>query len=467
MGVSISGWQLARAVSERGQLGVVSGTALDCVLARRLQDGDPGGHVRRALKAFPDSDMADRILKRYFLEGGKDPDKSYRSIPLQSPKFARTSVELLILSNFVEVWLAREGHSGIVGVNYLEKIQLAHLPSIYGAMLAGVDYVLMGAGIPLKIPGILDLFVNHEPATYPLPVTDGDRTENFIMNFDPGKFLQVPSEPLKRPEFLPIISSNVLALTLSRKANGSVNGFIVEGPTAGGHNAPPRGAMELDESGEPIYGKRDEVNLEKLGEIGLPFWVAGGSASPEKLREVLDQGGAGIQVGSAFALCEESGMEVGIRKKLLDMVMKGVARVFTDPVASPTGFPFKVAQLGETLSDPDVYRKRTRCCDLGYLREAYRRPDGEIGYRCPSEPVADFLKKGGGEKATEGRKCICNSLASTAGFSQVRKDGEKENPIVTCGSELSEVLRFISPGRVSYNVADVLDQLLGKPAVAF
>ncbi|MGD8321328.1 MAG: hypothetical protein PVJ02_12765, partial [Gemmatimonadota bacterium] len=29
MGVGISGWRLARAVSSRGQLGVVSGTALD------------------------------------------------------------------------------------------------------------------------------------------------------------------------------------------------------------------------------------------------------------------------------------------------------------------------------------------------------------------------------------------------------------------------------------------------------
>ncbi|MDG4862734.1 hypothetical protein P8605_31820, partial [Streptomyces sp. T-3] len=45
MGVGVSGWQLARAVSRTGQLGVVSGTALDAVLARRLQLGDPGGDV--------------------------------------------------------------------------------------------------------------------------------------------------------------------------------------------------------------------------------------------------------------------------------------------------------------------------------------------------------------------------------------------------------------------------------------
>ena len=53
MGVGISNWRLASAVSRLGQLGVVSGTALDQVLARRLQDGDPGGHVRRSLARFP------------------------------------------------------------------------------------------------------------------------------------------------------------------------------------------------------------------------------------------------------------------------------------------------------------------------------------------------------------------------------------------------------------------------------
>lgn len=37
MGIGVSAWTLARAVSRLGQLGVVSGTALEAVLARRLQ----------------------------------------------------------------------------------------------------------------------------------------------------------------------------------------------------------------------------------------------------------------------------------------------------------------------------------------------------------------------------------------------------------------------------------------------
>ena len=53
MGVGVSNWRLAQAVSRAGQLGLVSGTALDQVFARRLQDGDDGGHMRRGLDAFP------------------------------------------------------------------------------------------------------------------------------------------------------------------------------------------------------------------------------------------------------------------------------------------------------------------------------------------------------------------------------------------------------------------------------
>ena len=71
MGAAVSGWKLARAVSLTGQLGVVSGTALDVVLARRLQLGDPDGHLRRALDMFPFPEIAQRVLQRYFIPGGK------------------------------------------------------------------------------------------------------------------------------------------------------------------------------------------------------------------------------------------------------------------------------------------------------------------------------------------------------------------------------------------------------------
>ena len=464
MGVAISDWRLAQTVSKLGQLGVVSGVALEVVMARRLQDGDMGGHVRRALEAFPFRDMAARALEKYFIPGGRSEDKPYASVGLHKQVASKRLHELCILGNFVEVYLAREGHDRPVGINYLEKIQLPHLPSIYGAMLAGAAYVIMGAGIPTTIPGVLDGLAQHEPVSYALNVVGAQPGDDTFARFDPRRYMEGDHPPLRRPIFLPIIASNVLATTMLRRSNGSIEGFVIEGPTAGGHNAPPRGQLQVNDQGEPIYSVRDVVDLEKIRKLGLPFWVAGGSASAEKLREVIEAGGNGIQVGTAFALCDESGMARKFRLALLREAVEGKARVMTDRLASPTGFPFKVAQLDGTLSQEAVYLARTRICDLGYLRELYRKEDGSIGYRCSSEPEVVYVSKGGDASATAGRKCICNALMSNAGFPQVQKGGAVEKPVLTSGDDLAEIARFLPDGQTSYTAKDVIDSLLALEA---
>jgi NAD(P)H-dependent flavin oxidoreductase YrpB (nitropropane dioxygenase family) len=168
MGVGVSNWRLANAVSKLGQLGVVSGTALDSLFVRRLADGDKGGNMRRGLDAFPFPEMAKRIWDEYYVPGGKAEGVPFPLPPMHQRRDLRKVVELCIVSNFVEVYLAREGHKNAVGINFLEKVQMPHLSSIYGAMLAGVGYVLMGAGIPLHIPGVLDAFAAQHPAEYRL-----------------------------------------------------------------------------------------------------------------------------------------------------------------------------------------------------------------------------------------------------------------------------------------------------------
>ncbi|MEA2023609.1 MAG: nitronate monooxygenase [Actinomycetota bacterium] len=460
MGAGVSDWRLARAVAATGNLGVVSGTGIDTLLARRLQDGDPGGHMRRALSAFPIDGVAERILDGYFIEGGKPPGERYRSKPMPRVEPSRKLLELMVAANFVEVYLAKEGHSGPVGVNYLEKIQPPHLSSIYGAMLAGVDYVLMGAGIPMAIPGVLDRLSDGLPVEYRLDVKGAERGEAFATVFDPVEFGDGNLPPALRPEFLAIVSSHILATALVRKASGRVDGFVIEGPTAGGHNAPPRGKVQFSDSGEPIYGDRDIPDLDVFREIGLPFWLAGGYGEPGQIAEALRLGAAGVQVGTAFAFCEESGFTAERKQQVIELSKAGKAKIFTDPVASPTGFPFKVVELGDSLSNPVVYEKRSRICDLGYLRTAYRRDDGTVGWRCPSEPVDDYVRKGGSEVDTIGRKCLCNSLIANIGHPQVQRNGDVEGELITSGDDVADVARFIPEGRDGYRAIDVIDYLL-------
>lgn len=464
MGVAVSSWTLARTVSQLGQLGVVSGTGLAIVLVRALQLGDPGGHRLRALDHFPIPAIAQRVVKKYFIPGGKSPEAPFRVSAMPTLQPGPDLVDLFVTANFTEVFLAKEGHSGLVGLNLLEKIQLPTLPSLYGAMLADVDYVLMGAGIPRSIPGCLDALARGEAAKLKIDVEGALPNEDFFNTFDPAAFRGAPRPQVKRPQFLGIVSSATLAMTLAKKASGRVDGFVVEGDTAGGHNAPPRGPMQLSASGEPIYGPRDVPDLEKIRELGLPFWLAGSYASPQKLAHALSVGAAGIQVGTAFAFCAESGLQADLKRQALALSRAGKARIFTDPVASPTGFPFKVVQMDETLSAAPVYEGRERICDLGYLRHLYRKADGTTGYRCPAEPVDDFVRKGGTVEAAQGRKCLCNSLLANIGLGQIRSATDTELALLTAGDDVADIARFLKPGQDSYSAADVVAYLLAGAA---
>jgi len=456
MGVGVSNWVLARAVSMLGQLGVISGTAIDTVLVRRLQDGDAGGHVRRAMAHFPISAVSESVLRRYFLAGGRAPGAPYKLLPMYKQVVSVARQQLTMLASFVEVWLAKEGHARAVGINLLTKVQMPNLASLYGAMLAGVDYVLMGAGIPREIPGVLDALAEHRTAQLKFDVEGLAPGETESLSFDPREHWPDASAGLHRPRFVPIVSAHSLATTLARKATGRIDGFVIEGPTAGGHNAPPRGELRLNDRGEPVYGERDAVDLEKVRELGLPFWLAGGTGSPDGLRAALATGAAGIQVGTLFAYSDESGLSPEVKTSVLRGVARGEARVITDPRASPTGYPFKVVEIdGAAFQD----ERRERVCDLGYLRTAFRTASGKIGYRCPAEPVDAYVAKGGDIADTIGRRCLCNGLTANIGQPQQRATGGEEPPLVTSGDDLMSIGAMLGD-RVRYSASDVVAHLL-------
>jgi nitronate monooxygenase len=208
MGVGVSNWELASAVSAGGQLGVVSGTALSAVIVRRLQSGDATGAIRRALAHCPLKDAARAVEARYFNPAGLPADQPYRLTSMYSITSADELVALTIIANFVEVWLAKAGHTGVVGINLLEKIQLPTLASLYGAMLAKVDYVLMGAGIPRAIPEVLDQFSRSEAAKLKIDVTAPVSPEQAPVEafsaFDPAEFLKAPVPALNARAFWPL-----------------------------------------------------------------------------------------------------------------------------------------------------------------------------------------------------------------------------------------------------------------------
>lgn len=458
MGVNISGWLLARTVSLLGEQGTVSGVALQRIITRILQKGDPGGHIRRALAHFPFPSVAEEIIERYYVRNGIPKGTPFKATPVFTAHPSRLLIALTVCASYAFVWLAKENNPNPISINYLEKVAMPHPYAITGAMLAGVDFITMGAGIPLQIPELINDIAEGRTARYRIPVI-GKNITSHTMAFEPEKFFGSPLPTMKKPGFIPIVASNLLAnIFMNKLPPGSVYGFVVEEPTAGGHNAPPRKPI-VNEWGEPqpVYGKKDEVDYRAMTSLGVPFWIGGSYASPEKLEWALSVGAAGIQAGSIFALSEESGMDPDIRRRIRARGFKKTLTVKTDMRISPTGFPFKVVDLDDTIAKPEVYAARTRICNQGELVSLYERPNGTIGSRCPSEPMDKYSAKGGNIADAVGRGCLCNGLISAANLGD-----EEEPPIVTLGDDVY-FLRFLMENEESsYSAAQAIQYLLGK-----
>ena len=325
-------------------------------------------------------------------------------------------------------------------------------------MLAGVDFVLMGAGLPLSIPGIVDRLSCWETVELELHVEDNSQRNLFTHRFDPHEFFSGELPSLSRPKFLGIVSSEIVGKVLLRKATGFIDGFVVENHTAGGHNAPPRKDDRLQSPSSSQFGQKDIPNIQKIKDLGKPFWLAGGYGSPLKLQEALHVGANGIQVGTAFAFCNESGILPEIKQEVLQQCINGKLEVFTDFEASPTGYPFKLIRLKDTTTSWENDKERDRICDLGFLRHLYCRGGSEVGYRCPGEPVKNYLSKGGPYEEIIGKQCLCNGLLATIGLGQTRQDGA-ELPMVTAGDDFSFVPHLITNSNVQYSAKEVINYL--------
>lgn len=452
MGVDISNWILARESAMCGGTGTTSSALADQVLVRILQNGDPGGHFRRALSNFPFlRNEVDDIIEKYYVPLG-NPVKYKFAKPL-SLNSDRESILLVVLANYCNVYLAKEGHSNPIAINIMEKLQLPLMYAVAGAMIAGVDIIAVGAGLPLQIPDVIDAIANGKVASYSVLVEDLKEKVQKV-EFDFASFFGCKIR-LNKPKFVPIVSVHNLAEILFSRLEGRIDGFIVENWTAGGHNAPPRGKFELTEKGEPKYGERDNPDFEAFRRIGLPFWLAGGYATPEALEYALSVGACGVQLGSIFALCNESGMRPDLRTEVIHRLQTEEVFAFTDPYASPTGFPFKTVNVGGTMGEIALMHLRKSRCDLGALVRPHKKENGEIGYRCPAEPIGNFISKGGKQDSTYGTVCLCNGLLNNTNLTD-----KKLPAVITLGLNTDFIKRVIKPGATEYSVRDVFDYML-------
>jgi len=461
MGIAVSGWRLARAVASLGELGVVSGTGIDTAVVRELQLGDPHGR-REALAGYPDRRTVAELFERYYVEGGIGADEAFNLLPMHGfDDPTPGSQRLLAAATYSEVVLAKRGHDGRVGINLMSKLKRHVLGGLYGAVLAGADAVLMGAGVPIEEAVALDRLAKGEAARLTLEVHGGDDGGGGTCTYelDPAAIVRSPGR-MPRPAFIPIIGTDMLASILMRRLPaGLISAWVVEGPTAGGHNAPPR-EKRYDAAGRPVYGKRDEADLEKMRRLGLPFYLAGGRATPERLREAEAAGAAGVQVGTLFSLADESGYPADLKAEIIARSHRGELSVRTDGRGSPTGFPFKVVSgASDAVAGEGCGDQRRRVCDLGYLQTAYVDAAGRVRGRCAAGPVEQYVQRGGDAAETVGRACLCNGLLANIGLGQ-RQPWGNEPTLLTAGEGLTD-LPLGSAEVPRFTVAEVVAYLRG------
>lgn len=270
-----------------------SGTAIDAIVARRLNMGDVGGHIRRALEHFPVPGVAGSASMT-----GTSPGRQEPHAPSSRSRCRRNRCRRLRgthrAAGLVEVFLAKEGHDGPIGINYLEKIQLdaLDLRGDAGRRLGGADVVRVSCG---RSRASWTDWLGAGESNWKI---DGRRPcgRRLRHSLRPRRIWSDAPATLPRPNFYAIVSSATLAGVLAKKASGRVDGFIVEGPTAvvATTSAAASGPLQLTQEGEPIYGEaamsltlprsRPWGFIEFAGSYGDASKVAGASPPHRRWR---------------------------------------------------------------------------------------------------------------------------------------------------------------------------------------
>ncbi len=418
MGSRVSSWVMARIVSMLGALGVVSSVGLRTVMIEEVRRGNQ--KVIEMAKRFPFPGHIEELLA--FAKGCK-----WHKKPVPMDQFGpkgELAKRLSTIAAFIEVSLAKEGHNGLIGINVMWKLPLTVLPVIYGAMLAGVNIIIAGAGVPMELPAIVEAIRSGQDLAFKLG-TDAE----FTLRIVPGTSELISSRD--RPKLAPILSNFVFCRKLKdgwkEKYGVEPDFFILEDYKAGGHNAPPRNKEVHSVEKDGIDSYFDEVV-----ELGIPVVVAGAFEHGGTRADLLywqKRGAHGIQVGSRFALSSDSGMLEIYRHQILELNKAGKLEIITRMSDSPTGYPIKMAVLQGTLADPEIYRARRRACKQGYLREVHTYTD-ESGQEvqvlsCKAMPLDQYMALNPDktreqcEEDSDGKVCLCDGLLGAIGFKAV------------------------------------------------
>ena len=231
-----------------------------------------------------------------------------------------------------EIAAARQisGGRGLLAINVMRAVS-AYAATVKCALQAGIDAVVVGAGLPLDLP---DLAQDH-PRVALIPILSDARGVALIV------------KKWERKKRLP-------------------DAIVIEHPRlAGGH----LGAARVADLNDPRFDwdnvlPQSRAFLRSAGiENDVPLIAAGGIGSCEDILRLQSLGAAGAQLGTAFAVTTESDAHAAF-KRVLALAKQEDLVEFTSVAGLPAravGTPWLRAYLGAEARLQAVAHRKAHC----------------------------------------------------------------------------------------------------------
>ncbi len=216
--------------------------------------------------------------------------------------FARDFIDANIRALKREIQTARAKTSGVIGVNIM--VALTNFSDMVKTAIAEkVDIIFSGAGLPMNLPE----FLTKESKTKLVPIVSSGRAAGILCKKWKDLY-----------DYLP-------------------DAFVVEGPKAGGHLGFKREQIDNPdfalEKLVPDVVSHVKPFEEKYNKT-IPVIAAGGIYTGSDIKNIMDLGAAGVQMGTRFVTTNECDASEAFKQTYIDSSENDL-----EIIQSPVGMP--------------------------------------------------------------------------------------------------------------------------------
>lgn len=229
---------------------------------------------------------------------------STAQIGYKDPEFDENPIETNLRVLKEQIIKAKEiAKGGIIGVNIMVATR-RYEDYVKAAVKAGVDLIICGAGLPMKLPELIE-----KSKTKIAPIVSSVKSAEVICKYWHKKYNRLPDM------------------------------VVIEGPKAGGHlgftKEQIESYIEEDNYDEEIAAIIECVNKHAdESSVKIPVVVAGGVYTREDMEHYLSMGASGVQMATRFVTTYECDASDAFKQAYINSKKEDIVIV-----KSPVGMP--------------------------------------------------------------------------------------------------------------------------------